>query len=42
MLSVRIGVGLPSIIPGTPGKTVIEWGREAERLGFASLATLGG
>lgn len=39
---MRIGVGLPSIIPGTPGKTVIEWGREAERLGFASLATLGG
>lgn len=38
---MRIGVGLPSIIPKTSGKTVIAWGREAERLGFASLATIG-
>lgn len=39
--NVRIGVGLPSIIPGTSGKRVIDWGREAEKLGFSSIATLG-
>ncbi len=38
---MRIGVGLPSIIPGTSGRQVIEWAREAERLGFARLATIG-
>ncbi len=38
---MKIGVGLPSIIPGTSGRAVIEWGREAERLGFSSIATIG-
>jgi alkanesulfonate monooxygenase SsuD/methylene tetrahydromethanopterin reductase-like flavin-dependent oxidoreductase (luciferase family) len=38
---MQVGVGLPNIIPGTPGRAVIDWGREAERLGFASVATLG-
>ena len=38
---MQVGVGLPNIIPGTSGRDVIEWGREAERLGFSSLGTIG-
>jgi alkanesulfonate monooxygenase SsuD/methylene tetrahydromethanopterin reductase-like flavin-dependent oxidoreductase (luciferase family) len=35
-----IGVGLPSVIRGVPGETVLEWATEADRAGFSSLATL--
>ncbi len=35
-----IGVGLPSVIRGVPGETVLEWAREADQAGFSSLATL--
>ena len=38
---MRIGVGLPNVVPGTPGKTMIEWARNAEQFGFSSLATIG-
>ena len=38
---MQVGVGLPNIIPGTPGRAIIEWGREAERVGFSSIATIG-
>ena len=38
---MRIGVGLPSIIPGASGRAVIEWGRRAEALGFQTLGTIG-
>ncbi len=38
---MRIGVGLPNIIPGTPGPRLIEWAREAEDMGFSTLATIG-
>jgi len=35
-----IGIGLPSTIPGIPGKLIPEWARAAERAGFSSLGTL--
>ena len=38
---MRIGVGLPNTIPGTPGPRLLEWAREAESLGFSTLATIG-
>jgi len=38
---MRIGVGLPNTIPGTPGPRLVEWAREAERMGFSTLATIG-
>lgn len=38
---MRIGVGLPNTIPGTPGPRLIEWARRAEELGFSTLATIG-
>ncbi len=38
---VRIGVGLPNTIPDTPGRRLVEWAREAEGLGFSTLATIG-
>lgn len=37
---MEVGVGLPSVIRGVPGETVLEWARTADRAGFASLATL--
>jgi alkanesulfonate monooxygenase SsuD/methylene tetrahydromethanopterin reductase-like flavin-dependent oxidoreductase (luciferase family) len=38
---MRIGVGLPNTIPGTPGPRLVEWARAAEDMGFATLATIG-
>lgn len=38
---MRIGVGLPNTIPGTTGPRLLEWAREAESLGFSTLATIG-
>lgn len=35
-----IGIGLPNPIPGTSGKTLLEWARRAEERGFSSLATI--
>jgi alkanesulfonate monooxygenase SsuD/methylene tetrahydromethanopterin reductase-like flavin-dependent oxidoreductase (luciferase family) len=37
---MRIGLGLPSSVPGTDGRALIDWAIEGERAGFASLATL--
>jgi alkanesulfonate monooxygenase SsuD/methylene tetrahydromethanopterin reductase-like flavin-dependent oxidoreductase (luciferase family) len=37
---VRIGVGLPTTTPGTPGGTVIEWARRADAGPFSSVAVL--
>lgn len=34
---MRIGIGLPGLIPGVDGATVSEWARRAEARGFASL-----
>lgn len=35
-----IGIGLPSTIPGIPGRLVPDWARTAEQAGFATLGTL--
>jgi alkanesulfonate monooxygenase SsuD/methylene tetrahydromethanopterin reductase-like flavin-dependent oxidoreductase (luciferase family) len=37
---VRIGIGLPNPVPGTPGRLFIDWARRAEERGFAGLATI--
>lgn len=37
---MEVGIGLPNPIPGTPGKTLIDWARRAEERGFSSLATI--
>ncbi|MPZ22943.1 MAG: TIGR03619 family F420-dependent LLM class oxidoreductase [Dehalococcoidia bacterium] len=37
---MKVGIGLPNPIPGTPGRLLIEWARRAEELGFTSLATI--
>lgn len=36
-----VGIGLPNTVPGTPGRTLVDWARRAEELGFSSLATIG-
>jgi probable F420-dependent oxidoreductase len=38
--AMDIGIGLPNPIPGTEGKTILEWARRAEERGFSSLATI--
>src|SRR5437588_11686854 len=38
---MKIGIGLPNTVPDTPGKGLLEWARQAEAAGFASLATIG-
>lgn len=38
---MKIGIGLPNAIPETPGRTLVEWARRAEEVGFSSLATIG-
>lgn len=35
-----IGIGLPNPVPGTPGRTLIEWAKRAEAAGFSTLATI--
>lgn len=35
-----IGIGLPSTIPGIPGRLVLDWARAAEQAGFSTLGTL--
>jgi alkanesulfonate monooxygenase SsuD/methylene tetrahydromethanopterin reductase-like flavin-dependent oxidoreductase (luciferase family) len=35
-----IGVGLPTTVPDLNGPRLLEWAREAERLGFSTLAVL--
>ena len=37
---MRIGIGLPTVIPGVPGDTVLEWARRAERRGFGTLGVI--
>jgi len=37
---MRVGVGLPATIPGTPGSLLIEWARRAEAGPFSSLSSL--
>jgi alkanesulfonate monooxygenase SsuD/methylene tetrahydromethanopterin reductase-like flavin-dependent oxidoreductase (luciferase family) len=37
---VKVGIGLPSTIPGTPGGTLVEWARRADAGPFSSVAVL--
>jgi alkanesulfonate monooxygenase SsuD/methylene tetrahydromethanopterin reductase-like flavin-dependent oxidoreductase (luciferase family) len=37
---VDIGIGLPSTIPGIPGRLIAEWAVAAERAGFSTLGTI--
>lgn len=37
---MRIGIGLPNMIPGTPAPDILEWARKADRGAFSSLASL--
>jgi alkanesulfonate monooxygenase SsuD/methylene tetrahydromethanopterin reductase-like flavin-dependent oxidoreductase (luciferase family) len=37
---VKIGIGLPNPIPGTPGRRIVEWARRAEERGFSTLTTI--
>jgi alkanesulfonate monooxygenase SsuD/methylene tetrahydromethanopterin reductase-like flavin-dependent oxidoreductase (luciferase family) len=37
---VDIGIGLPSTIPGIPGRLIVEWAVAAERAGFSTLGTV--
>lgn len=36
-----VGIGLPNTIPGTEGRTLVEWARRAEEAGFSTLGTIG-
>jgi alkanesulfonate monooxygenase SsuD/methylene tetrahydromethanopterin reductase-like flavin-dependent oxidoreductase (luciferase family) len=40
-LPVDIAIGLPNTVPGTEGRTLIDWARNAEQAGFSSLGTIG-
>jgi alkanesulfonate monooxygenase SsuD/methylene tetrahydromethanopterin reductase-like flavin-dependent oxidoreductase (luciferase family) len=35
-----IGIGLPSTIPGIPGRLILEWATAAEQAGFSTLGTI--
>lgn len=37
---MKIGIGLPNPVPGTPGSAILEYARRAERFGFHGLATI--
>lgn len=37
---MKIGIGLPNTVPGTPGDRLLEWARRAEDAGFSGLATI--
>ncbi len=37
---MRIGIGLPTVIPGVPGSAVLDWARRAEARGFSTLGAI--
>src|SRR5688500_4369925 len=37
---MRVGIGLPNGIPGTPGETIVEWAARAEAGSFTSLGVI--
>jgi hypothetical protein len=37
---MKIGIGLPNTVPGTPGGLLVDWAMRAEERGFAGLATI--
>src|SRR5437763_1059660 len=40
VVRMRVGVGLPTTVPGAPGPLIIEWARRAEAGPFSSLGVL--
>ena len=36
-----IGIGLPNTVPGTEGRRLIDWAKNAEAAGFSTLGTIG-
>ena len=36
-----IGIGLPNTVPGTEGRTLVDWAKYAEEAGFSTLGTIG-
>jgi len=37
---VRIGIGLPNMVPGTPGHAIAQWAVDAEAAGFSSVSSV--
>jgi alkanesulfonate monooxygenase SsuD/methylene tetrahydromethanopterin reductase-like flavin-dependent oxidoreductase (luciferase family) len=37
---MEIGIGLPSVVPGTTRPQLIDWARDAEEAGFSTLGTI--
>ena len=37
---MRIGIGLPAAVPGTPASAIAQWAAESERAGFQSLSVI--
>lgn len=37
---MKVGIGLPNVIPGTQGCRLVGWARRAEELGFDSLGVI--
>lgn len=37
---MKIGIGIPNPIKGTPGRRLVEWAQRAEERGFSGLATI--
>jgi alkanesulfonate monooxygenase SsuD/methylene tetrahydromethanopterin reductase-like flavin-dependent oxidoreductase (luciferase family) len=38
---VDIGIGLPHAVPGTEGRRLVDWAKDAEAAGFSTLGTIG-
>jgi alkanesulfonate monooxygenase SsuD/methylene tetrahydromethanopterin reductase-like flavin-dependent oxidoreductase (luciferase family) len=38
---VDIGIGLPNTVPGTEGRRLVDWAKNAEEAGFSTLGTIG-
>ena len=36
-----IGIGLPNTVPGTEGRRLVDWAKNAEEAGFSTLGTIG-
>ena len=37
---MKIGIGLPNVIPGTEGRRLVGWAQRAEEFGFDSLGVI--
>jgi alkanesulfonate monooxygenase SsuD/methylene tetrahydromethanopterin reductase-like flavin-dependent oxidoreductase (luciferase family) len=36
-----VGIGLPNAVPGTAGRALVDWARQADEAGFSTLGTIG-